>query len=185
MSKLDELIDVSLPLLEQVRNRTPGRDLENWLNTNYGPGNEIYDKLAKLISDGIAEGWAAKDEVDGPHYRRSRLAEPTARTHYFSITAVYMDIKGGSPTGAFDDDDVLQGQYHAHPYGEINMVVPLDEGAQLAGLNGWQGAGWTAPDPGSRHFPETRGGAVIALFFLPAGRISYDFDPAEVPARRA
>lgn len=33
----------------------------------------------------------------------------------------------------------------------------------------------TAPDPVSRHYPEVRGGAVIALFYLPAGRISYDF----------
>jgi hypothetical protein len=51
----------------------------------------------------------------------------------------------------------------------------LNKGAELKGLQGWQGPGWTAPDPGSRHYPEVRGGAVIALFYLPAGRISYDF----------
>jgi hypothetical protein len=55
-------------------------------------------------------------------------------------------------------------------YGELNLVVPLDKGAELKGLQGWQ-----APDPGSRHSPEVRGGAIIALFYLPAGRISYDF----------
>jgi Domain of unknown function (DUF4863) len=42
-------------------------------------------------------------------------------------------------------------------------------------LQGWQGPGWTAPGPGSRHYPEVKGGALIALFYLPAGRISYDF----------
>jgi len=73
-----------------------------------------------------------------------------------------------------DDSEVLRGQHHGHPYGEINLVVPLTRGAQLKGLQGWQGPGWTAPDPGSRHYPEVRGGAVIALFYLPAGRISYD-----------
>lgn len=62
---------------------------------------------------------------------------------------------------------MLRGDYHGHPYGEINLVVPLDEGAQSTGLQGWQGAGWTAPDPGSRHYPEVRGGAVNALFYLP------------------
>ncbi|MGY4285150.1 hypothetical protein ACVWXO_004370 [Bradyrhizobium sp. LM2.7] len=67
------------------------------------------------------------------------------------------------------------GSITAHPYGELNLVVPLDKGAQLKGLQGWQGPGWTAPDPGSRHYPEVRGGAVIALFYLPAGRISYHF----------
>lgn len=74
-----------------------------------------------------------------------------------------------------DDHDVLRGQYHGHPYGELNLVVPLNKEAELKGLQGWQGPGWTAPDPGSRHYPEVRGGAVIALFYLPAGRISYNF----------
>lgn len=185
MSKIDDLIGLSAPFLEKIRNRTPDQKLEEWLNTHYGPGSETYDQLATLIRDGIKEGWAASDEIDGPFYRRSRLAEPSERTHYFSITAVYMDSRAGRPDAKADKADILQGQYHAHPYGELNMVVPLDDGAEMAGLNGWQGAGWTAPSPGSRHYPETRGGALIALFYLPAGRISYDFDPGEVPPRRA
>jgi hypothetical protein len=48
-----------------------------------------------------------------------------------------------------DDHDVLRGQYHGHPYGGLNLVVPLDKGAQLKGLQGWRGPSWTAPDPGS------------------------------------
>jgi hypothetical protein len=92
-----------------------------------------------------------------------RSAPSSERLSWFSVTAVYMDSV-----------PVYRGQYHQHPYGEINMVVPLDEGAQLGGPRGWQGGGWTAPDPASHHYPEVRGGAVIALFFLPAGRISYD-----------
>jgi len=76
-----------------------------------------------------------------------------------------------------EDHDVIRGQYHGHPYGELNMVVPIDKGAEIRGLWGWQGPGWTAPDPGSRHYPEVRGGALIAMFFLPAGRISYEFEP--------
>jgi hypothetical protein len=31
--------------------------------------------------------------------------------------------------------------YHSHPYGEFNMVIPFDEGAVLAGPLGWQSAG--------------------------------------------
>lgn len=42
------------------------------------------------------------------------------------------------------------GQYHQHPYGEINCVVQLDESAELMGMQGWQGAGWTCPGPGTR-----------------------------------
>jgi hypothetical protein len=68
------------------------------------------------------------------------------------------------------------GQFHIHPYGEINAVIPLDDTAELKGMVDWQGAGWTSPEPGSRHFPEVRGGRCIALFFLPAGRIAYPRD---------
>ena len=77
-----------------------------------------------------------------------------------------------------------RGQYHAHPYGEFNMVVPLDPAAALNGPNGWCHAGWTAPAPGSHHYPEARGGAVIALFFLPAGRIAYHPAPHSEGAER-
>jgi hypothetical protein len=82
------------------------------------------------------------------------------------------------------NDRVLRGDYHGHPYGELNLVAPIDESAQLMGLQGWKGAGWTAPDPGSRHFPEMRGGTLIALFYLPAGGISYDFETPAVSSPR-
>ena len=71
-----------------------------------------------------------------------------------------------------ESEDVFSGQYHAHPYGEINCVVQLDGKAELKGMQGWQGAGWTSPGPGTHHYPEVRNGALVALFFLPAGRIA-------------
>jgi hypothetical protein len=166
----DALIERSIPFLEEVKDMTAGTDVERWLNDRYGPDSELYQTLSRLVTRGVQEGWAASTELDGPIYRRSRIAEPSARTHHFSITAVYMDSTGnrqGNPDGSY------RGQYHAHPYGEFNMVVPLDPGAALNGPNGWCHAGWTAPAPGSHHYPEAKGGAVIALFFLPAGRIAY------------
>ena len=164
------LIECSIALLEQVKDLTAGTDVELWLNREHGPDSETYRTLARLVTQGVKDGWAASVELDGPVYRRSRIAEPAECTHHFSITAVYMDSTGnhqGNPGNTY------RGQYHAHPYGEFNMVVPLNPGAALNGPNGWCEAGWTAPAPGSHHYPEVRGGAVIALFFLPAGRISY------------
>ncbi len=76
-----------------------------------------------------------------------------------------------------DSEEEFLGQYHVHPYGEINCVIPIDEKAQLKGMQGWQGAGWTSPGPGTHHYPQVRGGAIIALFFLPAGRIAYNAVP--------
>jgi hypothetical protein len=178
----DALIDFAAPFLAQVKDLTAGTDVEQWLNRNHGPGTPVYDTLARLVTQGVADGWAARDEIDGPVYRRSRLALPSERTHFFSITVVYMDSRGnrqGNPEGAY------RGQYHAHPYGEFNLVVPLDPEAALMGPNGWCHAGWTAPGPGSHHYPEAKGGAVIALFFLPAGRIAYHAPPAEAATHDA
>jgi hypothetical protein len=140
--------------------------LEENLNTNYGPGTPYYEDLCSCIRKGLSEGWVATTEIDGPKYRRSKICLPSPETHYFSITAVYME-----------SDIEYKGQYHVHPYGEINCVVQLDQKAELKGMQGWQGAGWTSPGPGSHHYPEVRGGAVVALFFLPAGRIAYNMEP--------
>lgn len=158
---------------------TPGHDLEERLNRQYGPGNAFYDDFARLIRAGLDgdEGWVATDEVQGPHYRRTRISPPTEATRFCSITTVYMDPRA---TAAGGDDEVLRGQYHLHPYGEINCVIPVAAGdGQLKGMSGWQGAGWTSPGPGTHHYPEARGGPVVALFFLPAGRISYAASPDE------
>jgi hypothetical protein len=171
----EELIQASIPLLEEVKDMTAGTEAEQWLNRRHGPGREVYETLARLVKAGVAEGWAASAELDGPRYRRSRIAEPSERTLQFSITAVYMDSTANTQG---HPGNVYRGQYHAHPYGEFNMVVPLNPGAALRGPNGWCEAGWTAPPPGSHHYPEAKGGAVIALFFLPAGRIAY-FPPPD------
>ena len=174
MGSREDLIERSIPFLREVKDMTPGAKMERWLNETYGEGSGLYRDLSRLIKLGVEEGWAANQEVEGPNYRRSRILEPCPETLHFSITAVYMNSDDARRFRDWDESDVLRGQYHGHPYGELNLVVPLTEGAQLKGLQGWQGAGWTAPDPGSHHYPEVRGGAVIALFYLPAGRISYD-----------
>ncbi|WP_027531720.1 DUF4863 family protein [Bradyrhizobium sp. WSM3983] len=175
MGSREDLIQRSIRFLREVKDMTPGAEMEKWLNDEYGEESELYQELSRLIKIGVAEGWAANQELEGPNYRRSRILEPVPETFQFSITAVYMNSKDARRFKDEDERDVLRGQYHGHPYGELNLVVPLDKGAQLKGLQRWQGPGWTAPDPGSRHFPEVRGGAVIALFYLPAGRISYEF----------
>ena len=151
-----------------VENLTPGSALEARLNSEYGPGNPIFDDICTYIREGVTndEGWVATTEVNGPKYRRSKISLPCAENRYFSITTVYMDSQ-----------EVMAGQYHQHPYGEINCVIQIDPTAELKGMQGWQGAGWTSPGPGTHHYPEVRGGALVALFFLPAGRISYEAKP--------
>ena len=142
---------------------TPGKDLETRLNNEYGPGNEYYEDFCKYIKQGLKEGWVAQTEIQGRNYRRGKIAVPSEATRFCSITTVFMNSV-----------DEFKGQYHAHPYGEINCVIQIDDTAELKGMQGWQGKGWTSPGPGTHHYPQVRGGALVALFFLPAGRISYD-----------
>lgn len=175
-SDREALIERCIPFLEEVKDLTTGPEVESWLNQKYGPDSELYQTLSSLVRKGVEDGWAASIDIEGSAYRRSRIADPSERTLHFSITAVYMDSTGNAQGHV---DGRLRGQYHGHPYGEFNMVVPLNPGAALNGPNGWCAGGWTAPAPGSHHYPEAKGGAVIALFFLPSGRISYHEAPQE------
>jgi len=172
----DELIARVIPFLEGIKDMTASNDVEQWLNTHYGVESEWYNELSRLIALGVQEGWLADTEVAGPHYRRSRLFTPSAETFFFSATAVLLDSTDNTQN---NPEDSFRADYHMHPYGEINLVVPLNEGAALAGPNGWCHDGWTAPAPGSHHFPEVKGGAVVSLSFLPAGRIAFDVKPPQ------
>ncbi|KAJ6523388.1 p-hydroxylaminobenzoate lyase [Mycena vulgaris] len=167
-----ELVKVSTNFLREIANLTPGKSLEAKLNREYGPSSETYQQLSELALRGLRDGWLANEEIAGPAYRRSRIRAPSEEQSWLSITAVYMESEG---------EQVFAGQYHAHPYGEINCSIPvLGTGSkpELEGLDGfWVGRGWTCPGPGSHHHPRARGGGLIALFFLPAGRISYNATP--------
>jgi len=163
-------------LLHEVKDLTPGAEAEQWLNTQYGVESELYQDLARLIRLGVQEGWAADTEIAGPRYRRSQLAAPSAETFFFGITIVLMDSTDNTQN---NPQDSFRGNYHSHPYGEFNLAIPLTEGAALAGPNGWRYGGWTVPAAGSHHHPEAKGGAMVSVSFLPAGRIAFDVKPPQ------
>lgn len=147
-------------LLEYIGNRPLDSALENDLNDSYGPQTEAYAELLKLLRMGIDEGWACYAEIDGPDYRRGRLAKNCPETQGFSVE-----------TGMLKN---VLGNYHCHPLGEINMIGPVDATAQFCG----HGAGWKVFGPDSRHYPTVTGGKVTMLFFLPGGQIEYMPAPA-------
>jgi hypothetical protein len=78
----------------------------------------------------VKEGWAADIELAGPRYRRGQLAVPCAQTFFFSATVVLMD---STDSAQGNPECSLRGGYHLHPYGEFNLVIPLDEAASLLG----------------------------------------------------
>src|SRR6185312_16734086 len=69
----EALIEHCIPFLEEVKDMTSGTAAEGWLNRRHGPGSAFYQAVAGLVRKGVADGWAANIEIDGPRYRRSRI----------------------------------------------------------------------------------------------------------------
>jgi hypothetical protein len=127
--------------------------LGDWLNTHHGPRTPTYARLRAACLGGVAEGWMCTREAGGIRY--GRVEKPSDALHRFSIDVV-------------DMDDVV-GPHHAHPGGEIDLVMPLDEAAKFDG----RGAGWLVYPPGSAHHPTVTGGRALVLYLLPEGRIEF------------
>jgi hypothetical protein len=49
MGHREELIARSIPLLSEVKDTTPGAEMERWLNRKYGEDSPLYKDLARLI----------------------------------------------------------------------------------------------------------------------------------------
>ncbi|BCZ82759.1 DUF4863 family protein [Paraburkholderia terrae] len=154
-----ELIELLRGLCDDIRVMPLDAALEAHLNSKYGDGTEAYGRLVKLLKLGVEEGWVAYVEIEGGDYRRGRIAEPSQETSNMSVeSGLLRDVKG---------------QYHCHTTGEINMIIPLEEGAQFCG----HGAGWRVFPPLSEHFPTVTGRALM-MYFLPGGDIEYRTPPA-------
>jgi len=106
-----------------ILSRTPGSVLEERLNREYGPGNVFYEDFCRYMRQGLKEGWVAQDELDGPRYRRGRIAAPSEESSFISITTVYVSSFGPlssrrclfflvtpmvSIFGIYSNNDVLQ-----------------------------------------------------------------------------
>ena len=157
----DELLAAVHALCSEIREMPLDDALSSFLNTRYGADTERYQTLARLVRLGVEEGWAAYVEIEGPDYRRGRIAEPGFDTAGMSVeSGLLRDVKG---------------QYHCHTKGEINMIIPLEAGANFCGT----GAGWRVFAPMSEHFPTVQGKALM-MFFLPDGTIEYKAPPAHL-----
>jgi hypothetical protein len=99
------------------------------------------------------EGWLGEREMGG--IRFGRPVKPGPATDGFSVDVVrYKD---------------LAGPHHGHPKGEIDMIVPIDAGAEFDG----RGEGWLVYEAGTAHHPTISGGEAIVLYLLPDGEIAF------------
>ncbi|HEX2492245.1 MAG TPA: DUF4863 family protein [Steroidobacter sp.] len=149
----DQFSNLIAGLTATIANRPLDAALEADLNARFPPDGAIVSAISAACRDGIAAGWMCKREAGGIRY--GRVIKPTPSTHGFSVDVVEMDN--------------VAGPFHAHPNGEIDLVMPLDAGAQFDG----RGAGWTVYGPGSAHSPTVTQGRAWVLYLLPDGAIDF------------
>ena len=123
------------------------------LNRRHGPGSASFRALFDACRAGVAAGWMCSREAGGIRY--GRVVKPTPATHGFSVEVVDMDH--------------CVGPQHAHPNGEIDLVMPIEGDARFDG----QGAGWVVYGPGSAHAPTVSDGRALVLYLLPEGAINF------------
>ena len=127
--------------------------LERRLNAELPPGGEVCRSLRAACQEGIAGGWMCTQ--GGGKRKFGRIFEPAPDLAGFSVDVV--------------DIDDLVGNYHRHPNGEIDLIMPMTEGATFDA----RGAGWLVYGPGSGHRPTVKHGRVLILYLLPQGRIEW------------
>lgn len=136
-----------------IQGRPLDKQLEAFLNERFPPGSPEFEAIAAACREGVAAGWMCEREHGGIKF--GRVVKPCPEIHGFSVDVVEMS-------------DVV-GPQHAHPNGEIDMIMPLDDGAKFDG----RGKGWLVYPAGHAHFPTVTGGKAIVLYLLPGGAIEF------------
>jgi hypothetical protein len=140
-------------LTAQLAGRPLDADLATWLNTEHGPDSDSFRQILASCEAGVNDGWLCNREGGGIRY--GRIFKPADDLQGFSVDVVDMES--------------IAGPHHAHPLGEIDMVMPLSPDARFDG----HGAGWVVYGPGSRHAPTVSQGRALVLYLLPAGQIQF------------
>ncbi len=140
-------------LTARIAGRPLDAALDDWLHAEAGAGTPVYAALKAACEAGVAAGWLCQREGGGLRY--GRVFKPADDLHGFSVDVVDMAN--------------VAGPRHVHPEGEIDLIMPLDEGARFDG----RPAGWAVMPPGSAHAPTVTQGRALVLYLLPQGRIDF------------
>lgn len=141
-------------LTAQLAGRPLDAQLDTWLNTEHGAGSATFAALVQACRQGVAEGWLCNREGGGIRY--GRIFKPADDLHGFSVDVVDMAN--------------IAGPHHAHPLGEIDLIMPMD--GEAATFDG-RSAGWLVYGPGTAHHPTVAQGRALVLYLLPEGRIEF------------
>ena len=137
----------------RIEGKALDEHLEAELNAAFPPEGAVFRDLFAACRAAVAAGWMCNREAGGIRY--GRVVKPGAATHGFSVDVVEMDD--------------VRGPHHRHPNGEIDMIMPLTDGARFDG----RGAGWLVHAPESAHSPTVREAKALVLYLLPQGAIEF------------
>ncbi|MDP9122992.1 MAG: DUF4863 family protein [Pseudomonadota bacterium] len=132
-------------------------ELDRWLNAHHGAGSASFKAFRQACLEGVARGWMCEREGGGIRY--GRVFPASDDLHRFSVDVV--DMKD------------IAGPHHAHPQGEIDLIMPIDADARFDERQ----AGWCVYPPGSAHRPTVTAGRALVLYLLPEGRIEFSRTP--------
>jgi len=130
-----------------------GAALEDRLNRDFPAGGAWFEEAVALCMQGMKEGWLCGREAGGIKF--GRAVKPCEALGGMSIDVVEMTS--------------VVGRHHAHPNGEIDLVMPIDGTAKFDA----RGAGWKIYEAGSAHHPTVTGGKALVLYLLPDGAIEF------------
>lgn len=136
-----------------IAGRELDADLDAYLNERFPADGAQFRRIFEACREAVAAGWMCNREQGG--IRFGRVIKPGPETHGFSVDVVHMQD--------------IAGPHHRHPLGEIDMIMPLTEGARFDG----RGAGWLVYGPDTAHPPTVEGGEALILYLLPEGSIEF------------
>jgi hypothetical protein len=140
-------------LTEEIAGVPLDGPLEAHLNADHGPGSDMFEAIFAACQTGIKDGWLCNREGGGIRY--GRVLKATDATHGFSVDVVDMEN--------------VVGPHHVHPNGEIDLIMPLTNGARFDSYP----AGWCVYEAGSGHRPTVSDGRALVLYLLPQGAIQF------------
>ncbi len=133
-------------LVADFTGRRAGRALdavEQWLNDEHGVGSPTFEAFRHACLAGVAQGWMCEREGGGIRY--GRVFPASDELHRFSVDVV-------------DMADVV-GPHHAHPQGEIDLIMPVAGDARFDGRT----AGWCVYPPARTVRPSRRSRLVLPV----------------------
>lgn len=127
--------------------------LQTSLNQHFPAQGEVVQSIYRRCLQAIEAGWMCQHSHGGIDY--GRVVQPCPELQGFSVDVVNMED--------------VQGPHHSHPHGEIDLIMPVDNGALFDGHPG----GWLVYGPESAHRPTVTEGRALVLYLLPQGAIEF------------